>query len=184
MPTTPVTQQQATPKVTSASDKPRQKHPSKPNQVDGANALMDSDDNSDFNSGFEFDLGTSQSGEEGASPSDTPTIQHSVQGDTCHLPPFLLVSPSVTTKRKVSRKLRRKQTSTCASLPVLSPSLHFEGEEREGSTFESGSSSGRSDWRIPQLDGPHGDSSSENEEEEESDEVTLLRVWVLESAAC
>ena len=176
MPTTPVVQQQANPKVSSAGDKAQQKQPQKPSQVDGASASMNSDDNSGFNIEFEVELGTSHLEEDGFSPSDitTSTTQRSVQGDTCHLPPFLLLSPSMNTKRKVSRKLRKKHRSSSVSLPMPPASLCLEREELVSGTSGGGSCSGESDWRIPQLDGPHGDSSSENEEEEESDEVRCV----------
>ena len=187
MPTTPVIQQQATAKVSSASDKARQKQPQKPSQVDGASASMDSDDNSGFNIEFEVELGAGHSEEDGFSPSDitTSTTQRSVQSDTCHLPPFLLLSPSMTTKRKVSRKLRKKHRTSSVSLQMPPASLCLEEGEMGSGTSGGGICSGESDWRIPQLDGPHGDSSSENEEEEESDEVchvieclsALLGVW-------
>ena len=170
MPTTPAAQQQAPPKPSSASDKTRQKQPPKPNQVDGANAFMDGEDNSAFNCEFEFDSSLSE--EMAISPSIAITsAQHSVQGDTCHLPHFLLLSPSTTssTKRKASRKLQQKQAASSVSVTESSASLCF--EEEAGITSVGATSSGQSDWRIPQLDGPHGDSSSENEEEEESDEV-------------
>ena len=183
MPTNPVAQQQGSSKTSSASEKARPKNPAKPGQLDGANVWVNSDENTDFNNGFELELGSVQSEsasleeDQGTPPYDI--IPHSgVQGDTCHMPPFLLALPNATTKQKKSCKFGRRKTPARVSFNFVSS---VSGDEEGGNgTARGGSGSGQSDWRIPQLDGPHGESSSEDEEEEESDEVSCLHPWLTE----